>query len=65
MPGMTGPSLVAELTKRHPDLTAVFISGHGESEAVRLGLAPDSRWLQKPFSPADLLHEIERVLAPA
>ena len=65
MAGMTGPTLVTELARRQPNLAVVFISGHGESESVRLGMPPGSRWLQKPFSPADLIDEVERVLAPA
>jgi PAS domain S-box-containing protein len=65
LPGMDGPDLVAQLTTIHPGLTAIFMSGHGEGAVARQDAVPAARWLQKPFSPRDLLHEIERAFDPA
>jgi FixJ family two-component response regulator len=64
MPGMTGMELVQELGRRGAFLPVIFITGHGDVpmavEAMKWGAFD---FLQKPFSPKDLLERIQRALA--
>mgnify|MGYP005816785891 CR=1 FL=1 len=63
MPGMTGMELLQELAHRGAFLPVIFITGHGDVpmavEAMKSGAFD---FLQKPFSPQDLLERIERAL---
>jgi FixJ family two-component response regulator len=64
MPGMTGMELLQEMARRGAFLPVIFITGHGDVpmavEAIKAGAFD---FLQKPFSPRDLLVRIERALA--
>jgi two-component system response regulator FixJ len=64
MPGMTGMELLQELARRGAFLPVIFITGHGDVpmavEAMKSGAFD---FLQKPFSPKDLLERIQRALA--
>ncbi len=61
MPDRDGPSLAAELRQLRPELAIVFVSGYAEvpSEA----LLPDARFLQKPYTRAQLAAILEDMLA--
>ena len=64
MPGMTGMELIQELARRGSFLPVIFITGHGDVPmAVEAMKAGAFDFLQKPFSPRDLLERIERALA--
>jgi PAS domain S-box-containing protein len=56
MPVMDGHELARRLRSTWPDLPILFISGYGDSGGV-------SPFLQKPFSPDDLVRRAGRVLA--
>jgi len=63
MPGMSGMDLLQELSRRGAFLPVIFITGHGDVpmavEAMQSGAFD---FLQKPFSPRDLLDRIARAL---
>ncbi len=63
MPGMSGMELLQELSRRGAFLPVIFITGHGDVpmavEAMKSGAFD---FLQKPFSPRDLLERIARGL---
>ncbi len=64
MPGMTGMELIEELARRGGFVPVIFITGHGDVPmAVEAMKAGAFDFLQKPFSPRNLLERIERALA--
>ncbi len=58
MPGLTGPQLANELTRRKPALRTVFMSGYPNERLSESGAA----FLAKPFNPASLSRTIRREL---
>jgi len=63
MPGMSGPDLQQELTRRRQQIPIVFITGHGDREARPRLLARGAvDCLFKPFSEAALLDAIRAAL---
>ena len=64
MPGVGGPELVRRLREVRPDLPTLFISGYTE-EGVRTqgALHPDAAFLEKPFSPEELIRKVREVMA--
>ena len=63
MPGMSGRELVEHLTKR-PGLKVLYISGYPDDAIVRHGiLEPGTNFLQKPFTPDDLVRKVHDVLS--
>jgi two-component system cell cycle sensor histidine kinase/response regulator CckA len=66
MPGTGGPELAARLAAVQPGLPVLFVSGYVEDSArERLDHRPTSRFLSKPFRPAELLAEVRGLLADA
>jgi FixJ family two-component response regulator len=64
MPGMSGPDLQQELSRRRQQIPIVFITAHGDSTVRPRLLARGAvDCLFKPFSEAALLHAIEAALA--
>jgi FixJ family two-component response regulator len=63
MPGMSGPHLQEELTRRQQEIPIVFITGHGD-EAVRPPLLARGAvdCLFKPFSDTALLDAVRAAL---
>ena len=63
MPGMDGMALLSRLQQLDPDLPVILLTGHGDVpmavEAMRVG-AYD--FLEKPFSPDELLSSLRRAL---
>jgi two-component system cell cycle sensor histidine kinase/response regulator CckA len=63
MPGMSGPQLVQQLRRSHPQLKVVLMSGYAETKA---GAAPsadaNTHFIQKPFKPEALLALISEAL---
>jgi CheY-like chemotaxis protein len=63
MPGMSGEDLARELTHERTDLKILFMSGYTEEMIVHHGeLAPGAEFLQKPFSPSDLVRRVRDML---
>jgi FixJ family two-component response regulator len=65
MPGMSGPDLQQELTRRRENIPIVFITGHGNG-AVRPRLLARGavECLIKPFSEATLVDAVRAALRP-
>jgi two-component system cell cycle sensor histidine kinase/response regulator CckA len=63
MPRMDGPTLVARVRERIPNLRVLYISGYAE-EAVteRIAVAGDAYFLPKPFSLAQLAARVKEVM---
>ena len=63
MPGMTGPDLQRELTRRRQEIPIVFITAH-EDETVRPRLIEQGavQCLFKPFSPTAMLDAVTAAL---
>jgi FixJ family two-component response regulator len=63
MPGMTGPDLQQELTRRDQSIPIVFITAHRD-QTVRPRLISQGAvdCLFKPFDPADLLQALNTAL---
>jgi FixJ family two-component response regulator len=63
MPGMSGPDLQQELTRRRQKIPIVFITAHGDSaDRPRLLARGAVECLFKPFSEADLLDAVRSAL---
>ena len=61
MPGMSGPDLQHELTRRRREIPIVFITGHGDG-AVRPRVRGAVECLTKPFSEPALLDAVRAAL---
>jgi FixJ family two-component response regulator len=56
LPGINGKEVAEKLTQAKPSLQVLFMSGYTEDTIAHDGvLEPLTRFLQKPFSPRDLL----------
>jgi FixJ family two-component response regulator len=65
MPGMSGPDLQRELTRRRRMIPIVFITAHGDgSIGPRLLARGAVRCLVKPFGEAALLDAVRAALGP-
>jgi FixJ family two-component response regulator len=63
MPGMSGPDLQQELTRRRQKIPIVFVTGHGDlSVGARLVAGGAVACLVKPFSEAALLTAVRAAL---
>jgi FixJ family two-component response regulator len=63
MPGMTGPDLQRELTRRDQSVPIVFITAHRDAAlGPRLIAQGAVDCLLKPFEPADLLQALNTAL---
>ena len=59
MPECTGTELAHELSRLHPRMRVVFMSGYPGAAASRAGvLGTSGAYLEKPFSPASLTEKI-------
>ncbi len=63
LPGLSGVALAEQLLERWPDLGVIVISGYTEDRTAELvrQLKP-ARFMHKPFSMAELSHEIRATL---
>jgi two-component system, cell cycle sensor histidine kinase and response regulator CckA len=63
MPQMNGRELAAHLRARNPNLRLLYMSGYADNRAVRRGAdGADDEYIQKPFTPKDLLSKMHSVL---
>ncbi len=63
MPQISGPRFVAEVSPSHPRMRVLYMSGYSE-EAVHMSADPalQSHFMQKPFTPDNLLSKVHGVL---
>ena len=63
MPGPSGVDLAEQLTTIRHDVRVLFMSGYTDNAIVRNGLlAEGALFLQKPFTPEELLRKMRQVL---
>jgi two-component system, cell cycle sensor histidine kinase and response regulator CckA len=63
MPGMSGADLAPALLRERPDLAIIYMSGYTNEQITRRGVStPGIAFLQKPFTPLELLEHVRRVL---
>ena len=63
MPGMDGPTMVAEARKERPDLKILFMSGYAEEQLRNSINVDNAAFLPKPFSVQELAEAAKRTLA--
>jgi two-component system cell cycle sensor histidine kinase/response regulator CckA len=63
MPGESGPSFARRLVASQPGLRVLFVSGYADEALASHGiLEAGGRFLEKPFTPADLARRVREVL---
>jgi PAS domain S-box-containing protein len=63
MPQVSGREVAENLTRIHPELRVLYMSGYTDDAVVRHGiLAEGAIFLQKPFTPDVLAHKVRAVL---
>jgi len=65
MPELRGPELVKQLKASGVTCPVLFVSGEGSYEALDESLkVPGATFLQKPFTPAELVRAVFETLSP-
>ncbi|HWB84900.1 MAG TPA: ATP-binding protein [Bryobacteraceae bacterium] len=63
MPRMSGVDLAREILSCRPDVKVLYMSGYTDNGVVNQGvLAPETPFIQKPFTSADLQNKVREVL---
>jgi PAS domain S-box-containing protein len=66
MPEMSGQEVARRLAEQAPEMPVLFMSGYAESSMVlNRELGEEVRFLQKPFTPWQLLSKVREALDPA
>jgi CheY-like chemotaxis protein len=61
MPRMSGPALADRITTMRPGIRVLFMSGHSEEPPGEPG-RPGRAFIQKPFTPGDLLDKVHMIM---
>jgi two-component system, cell cycle sensor histidine kinase and response regulator CckA len=60
---MSGPDLARRLVARRSGMKVLCMSGYPEGATAHgVTLAPDTLWLQKPFTPESLSERVRQIL---
>ncbi len=63
MPNINGQELASRLLLTNPDIKVVFMSGYADDAIAQLGVLDiDKNFIQKPFSPIELVKKIKKIL---
>ena len=63
MPQVSGREVAENLTRIHPELRVLYMSGYTDDAVVRHGILVEGNFfLQKPFTPYTLAHKVREVL---
>jgi DNA-binding NtrC family response regulator len=62
MPRMNGVQLMERLSRSHPTLPVILMSGYATAQLADRGIAAPCSVLKKPFAPERLLAEVRRCL---
>ncbi len=63
MPDMNGVEVAARVKEECPGIRIFYMSGYADRDLVRQGLLhPDTHFLQKPFTPQELVGRVRAVL---
>ena len=63
LPDMSGPAMVRQIQQWHPESDVLFMSGYTDQGIVHQGvLAPDTAFLQKPFTADQLTRTVRDLL---
>ena len=63
MPQVSGREVAENLTRIHPELRVLYMSGYTDDAVVRHGILTEGTvFLQKPFTPSTLAHKVREVL---
>jgi CheY-like chemotaxis protein len=63
MPEMGAGELTGELLAQRPELKVLYVSGYTNDEVVRRGVTQSAAvFIQKPFSPQELMRKVREVL---
>jgi PAS domain S-box-containing protein len=62
MPGLSGPEMVSQLKRFHPEATILYMSGYASEFVLDRGLRIGQPVLEKPFTRAALLSAIDTAL---
>jgi PAS domain S-box-containing protein len=63
MPQVSGREVAENLTRAHPELRVLYMSGYTDDAVVRHGILSEGAvFLQKPFTPDVLAHKVREVL---
>jgi DNA-binding response OmpR family regulator len=63
MPGRSGGVVLTEIRARHPLLPVIVLTAESTGRAKAVSRILADAYLSKPFSPLELLAEVERLLA--
>lgn len=63
MPGMSGKELAIKIETQRPEIKILYMSGYAENVISHHGILDKNiNFIQKPFSPGDLVRKIRKVL---
>jgi signal transduction histidine kinase/chemotaxis response regulator CheB len=62
MPEFGGREFAERVLTRRPDIKVLFMSGHTQDVILKEGIKGGTPFLQKPFLPTELAHQVRRVL---
>lgn len=62
MPGLSGAELVAQVRAAWPDIPVLYVSGDESFAKLAADGPPATRFLRKPFVPADLALAVEQIV---
>ena len=62
MPRLNGVELMESLSRSHPDLPVILMSGYGPADLAQRGIAAPCALLGKPFPPETFIAEVQRCI---